>query len=71
MLIDGRLQNIEIAMGKFAEAMLVYAQHLQSHTAAVISLAEAAKDLKKSVMEHDKVISELTKVVKEMNVQRR
>jgi hypothetical protein len=42
MQIDEILQRIETAMGKFAEAIQVYAQHLASHTSAVINLAEAA-----------------------------
>ena len=54
-------------MGKFTEAMQVYAQHLASHNSAVINLAEAAQDLKKTAAEQNKVLSELAKAVEEMN----
>ena len=67
MQIDERLEHIETAMGKFTEAIQVYAQHLESHTSAVINLAEAAQDLKKTAAEQNKVLSELTKAVEEMN----
>jgi hypothetical protein len=70
MQVDERLERIEIVMGKFTEAIQVYAQHLASHTSAVISLAEAAQDLKRGVAEQNKVLSELAKVVEEMNNQK-
>jgi len=57
-------------MGKFAEAIQVYAQHLASHTSAVINLAEAAQDLKRGVAEQNKVRSELAKAVEEFSTQK-
>ncbi len=67
MRVDERLKRIEIVMGKFTEAIQVYAQHLESHTGAIISLSEAAQDLKRGVAEQNKVLSELAKAVEEMN----
>ena len=64
---DERLESIEKAIGKFTEAMQIYAQHLESHTSAVINLAEVARDLKQSVVEQNKVLSEFAKAVNEMS----
>ena len=71
MQIDERLQRIEIAMGKFTEAIQVYAQHLANHTSAVINLAEAAQDLKRGAAGQNKVLSELAKAVEELNAQKK
>jgi len=70
MQVDERLQRIEIAMGKFTEAIQVYAQHLASHTSAVINLTEAAQELKQSVTEQNKVLSEFAKAGEEFSTQK-
>ena len=45
------------ALEELASAVAEYAQHLKSHTSAIISLSEASQELKKSAEEQNEVLS--------------
>ena len=66
-----KVVGVEQAMGKFAQAIELYAKHLESHTSAIIGLSEASQELKKSTAEQNKVLTDLSKVVEEMRTKQR
>ena len=66
-----KVVGVEQAMGNFAQAIELYAKHLESHTSAIIGLSEASQELKKGAAEQNKVLSNLSKVVEEMGTKQR
>jgi signal peptidase I len=53
------------ALGKFASAVEVYAEHLNSHTSAIRGLSEASQELKQGAAEQNKVLARLIKVTEQ------
>jgi len=53
------------ALGKFASAVEVYAEHLNSHTSAIQGLSEASQELKQGAAEQNKVLARLIKVTEQ------
>ena len=56
---ENRMSSTEQALEKFASAIELYAQHLNSHTSAIQGLSEASHELKNSSAEQNKVIMHL------------
>jgi len=54
------------ALGKFASAIEVYAEHLSSHTSAIQGLSEASQELKQGAAEQNKVLAHLMKVMEQI-----
>ena len=57
-----RMESTQQALEKFTSATEVYAQHLKSHTSALVNLKEASQELKKGAEELNKVLSYLIDV---------
>ena len=53
---EQRMNSTEQALGKFASAIELYAQHLASHTSAIQGLSEASHELKRSAAEQNRVL---------------
>ena len=53
---DERLRNIEVAVESFSKAMSEYAVHLESHTATVKELRDAARSLSETVEKQNRVL---------------
>lgn len=62
-MLEQRMRSTEQVLGKFTSAVDVYAQHLQSHTAAVQGLMKASQELQKSAAEQNKILSSLSRTV--------
>ncbi len=50
------VESTQQALGKFISATEVYAQHLKSHTSAIINLRQASQELKKGAEELNKLL---------------
>jgi len=57
-----RMEGTQQALGKFTSAIDKYGEHLNSHISALISLSEAAQELRKGAEAANKVLSHLTEV---------
>jgi len=53
------------ALNSFDSAMAEYAEHLKSHTHAIISLSEASQELKKGAAEQNKVLTRLMETMEQ------
>ncbi len=60
---EQRMNSTEQALEKFATAIELYAQHLNSHTAAIQGLSEASHELKRSSAEQNQVIMHLMEML--------
>ena len=56
---EQRMGTTEQALEKFASAIELYAQHLNSHTSAIQGLSEASHELKRSSAEQNRVLMNL------------
>jgi signal peptidase I len=74
-VLEGRTETLERgmeatqhALESFAGAIGEYAEHLKSHTSAIQGLAEASHELKRSAVEQNKVLANLTGVMERGSV---
>ena len=61
--MDNSMGEVDRALTQFAEAMELYATHLESHTHAVQEMGEAASDIKTSVERQSSVLDRLERHV--------
>jgi signal peptidase I len=65
LMMSERFEATEKAIDNFANAMQLYAQHLASHTSAIQGLSEASHELKGSAAEQNRVLSRMTKMIRQ------
>lgn len=63
LVLSHRFEATEAALDKFASAMELYAQHLNSHTSAIHGLSDASNELKKSATEQNRIIALMMKTM--------
>jgi hypothetical protein len=61
--LSHRFENTEKALESFSSAMLVYAEHLASHTSAIQGLSEASQSLKVSAAEQNVILGRMTEAL--------
>lgn len=67
LVLSHRFEATEAALGKFANSIELYSQHLDSHTSAIQGLSDASNELGKSAAEQNRIFAHMMKTMGAVN----